>query len=44
MHYGSYFGGLYALEIDENTGFALHPAIRASVATREIEAFVLLYS
>lgn len=51
MHYGSYFGGLYALEIDENTGFALHPgdqghlvATREDRGTRIIEAPEIIYN
>lgn len=50
MHYGSYFAGLYVLELDPESGLALTPgdqghlvATRGDKATRIIEAPEILY-
>lgn len=51
MHYGSYFGGLHVMELDEETGFAKTPgdqgklvATRANKETRVIEAPEIIYN
>ncbi|RCW38946.1 arabinan endo-1,5-alpha-L-arabinosidase [Marinilabilia salmonicolor] len=50
MHYGSYFGGLHVMELDEETGLAKNPgdngklvATRANKETRVIEAPEIIY-
>jgi arabinan endo-1,5-alpha-L-arabinosidase len=37
MHYGSYFGGLFVLELDPATGLALHPGEKGKVVARRDE-------
>ena len=51
MHYGSYFGGLYCVELDPSTGLTLHPgdlghltARRANWRVDNLEAPEIYYS
>lgn len=51
MHYGSYFGGLYCMELNKETGLALNPgdqghltATRANRAYKIIEAPEIIYN